>query len=104
VKWHTKIKKNATEEDISKDNDAVIINCKEDVQQSFAARYLTSFAKASNLSSIVRISMSPNVPLVVEYRFQDVGYLKYYLAPKIEEWHINKYYYVVDLIFLTVFW
>jgi len=29
--------------------------------------------------------MSPEVPLVVEYKIGDVGYIRYYLAPKIEE-------------------
>lgn len=29
--------------------------------------------------------MSADVPLVVEYRIQDIGHIRYYLAPKIEE-------------------
>lgn len=29
--------------------------------------------------------MSADVPLVVEYKIADMGYLKYYLTPKIEE-------------------
>jgi len=29
--------------------------------------------------------MSGDVPLVVEYQIEDLGYIRYYLAPKIEE-------------------
>lgn len=33
----------------------------------------------------VQLSMSADVPLVVEYRIHDIGHIRYYLAPKIEE-------------------
>lgn len=29
--------------------------------------------------------MSKDLPLVVEYTIDDIGYLKYYLAPKIDD-------------------
>ncbi len=29
--------------------------------------------------------MSPDVPLVVEYSIGDIGHIRYYLAPKIED-------------------
>ena len=29
--------------------------------------------------------MSPDVPLVVEYKIGDIGHVRYYLAPKIED-------------------
>jgi len=29
--------------------------------------------------------MSGEVPLVVEYQIEELGYIRYYLAPKIEE-------------------
>jgi proliferating cell nuclear antigen len=29
--------------------------------------------------------MSKDLPLVVEYTFDDIGHLKFYLAPKIED-------------------
>lgn len=52
---------------------------------SYLFRYLNSFAKASGLSEKVQLSMSPDVPLVVEFKVQDIGYIRYYLAPKIED-------------------
>jgi len=29
--------------------------------------------------------MSPDVPLVVEYKVPELGFVRYYLAPKIED-------------------
>jgi len=29
--------------------------------------------------------MSPEVPLVVEFKVSEIGYIRYYLAPKIED-------------------
>jgi len=57
----------------------------EPVTLSFALRYLNLFNKASNLSSQVVLSMSNDTPLVVEYRIEKLGSLKFYLAPKINE-------------------
>jgi proliferating cell nuclear antigen len=63
----------------------VIIDMEEPVELSFALRYLNFFTKATELSGSVIVSMSPDVPIVVEYPIEDVGYVKYYLAPKIDE-------------------
>jgi len=61
------------------------IDLQEPVTLTFASRYLNSFAKASGLSEKVQLSMSPDVPLVVEFKVTDIGYIRYYLAPKIED-------------------
>ena len=55
------------------------------MELTFALRYLNFFTKATPLSSSVTLSMSKDVPLVVEYRIGDMGYIRYYLAPKIED-------------------
>lgn len=57
----------------------------EPVSARFGLKYLTDFAKAAGLSSVVKLSMSKDLPLVVEYTFDDIGHLKFYLAPKIED-------------------
>jgi len=67
------------------DKDSTSIELQEPVTLTFASRYLNSFAKASGLSEKVQLSMSPDVPLVVEFKVQDIGYIRYYLAPKIED-------------------
>ena len=57
-------------------------------------RYLNFFTKATPLSKKVILSLSPEVPLVVEYDIEDVGHVKYFLAPKIDdeddEWNYKK--------------
>lgn len=70
---------------VDKEEEAVTIEMQEPVALTFACRYLNSFTKATPLSSQVQLSMSSDVPLVVEYRIADLGHIRYYLAPKIED-------------------
>lgn len=70
---------------VDKPEEAVVIEMQEPVTLTFALRYLNSFAKATPLSSTVTLSMSKELPIVVEYRIQDMGFVKFYLAPKIED-------------------
>jgi len=72
-------------QDSDKDEEKVVIDMEEPVELSFALRYLNFFTKATALSKQVIISMSPDVPVVVEYPIDDIGYVKFYLAPKIDE-------------------
>ncbi len=41
--------------------------------------------QATGLSSVVKLSMLADVPLVVEYAMEGMGHLRYYLAPKIDD-------------------
>ncbi|KAL7566343.1 hypothetical protein ACA910_015051 [Epithemia clementina (nom. ined.)] len=68
-----------------KDEEQVTIDMEEPVELQFALRYLNMFTKATPLSPVVNISMSPNVPIVIEYPIGEVGFVKFFLAPKIEE-------------------
>lgn len=70
---------------VDKEDEAVTIEMQEPVSLAFACQYLNSFTKATPLSAQVCLSMSPDVPLVVEYNIPDLGYIRYYLAPKIED-------------------
>ncbi|PSN38108.1 Proliferating cell nuclear antigen [Blattella germanica] len=70
---------------VDKEELAVTIEMQEPVTLTFASRYLNSFTKATSLSTAVQLSMSPDVPLVVEYRIGEIGHIRYYLAPKIED-------------------
>jgi len=65
--------------------DAVTIELREKTTLTFALRYLNLFTKATPLSAQVKLSMSEDVPLVVEYSIGESGYIRYYLAPKIED-------------------
>eukprot|EP01112_Ceratiomyxa_fruticulosa_P014430 TRINITY_DN412_c0_g1_i2.p1 TRINITY_DN412_c0_g1~~TRINITY_DN412_c0_g1_i2.p1 ORF type:complete len:265 (-),score=54.29 TRINITY_DN412_c0_g1_i2:101-895(-) len=69
----------------TKEEEAITVELQEPVTLSFALRYLNFFTKATSLSTSVSISMSRDVPMVVEYRIGDLGYVRYYLAPKIDD-------------------
>ncbi|GAB1597364.1 proliferating cell nuclear antigen-like [Argonauta hians] len=68
-----------------KEEESVTIEMNQSVVLTFALRYLNFFTKATPLSTHVTLSMSQDVPLVVEYKIADTGYIRYYLAPKIED-------------------
>merc|ERR1712179_8837 len=70
---------------VDKEEEAVVVDMQEPVTLTFACRYLNMFTKASPLSPQVSLSMSPDVPLVVEYAIGDIGHIRYFLAPKIED-------------------
>merc|ERR1719510_152612 len=65
--------------------EATVIDSKEEIAQAFALRYLQHFTKATPLSKVVTLRMTADVPLLVEYQIDELGYLRYYLAPKIDE-------------------
>jgi len=92
------------------EEEAITIDMQEPVTLTFACRYLNMFTKASwyvirsirsripfgisgtfnvfflfSLAPSVTLSMSQEVPLVVEYKIGDIGHIRYYLAPKIED-------------------
>lgn len=56
----------------------------EPLRMSYAMRYLLLFNKSSSLAEEVMISLAPSLPLVVHYQFE-LGEMKYYLAPKVNE-------------------
>lgn len=48
------------------------VDVKKEIALAFAIRYLGFFTKATNLSSVVTLSLSSNVPLCVEYPIEEV--------------------------------
>ena len=62
-----------------------MIDMEEPVELIFALRYPNFVTKASSLGPTVILSMSPEVPIVVEYPIGETGHIKYYLAPKIDD-------------------
>lgn len=63
----------------------VSIELNQPVELQFALRYLNHFAKATALSDTVTLSLVAEAPIVVEYPIANYGYIRYYLAPKIDE-------------------
>jgi proliferating cell nuclear antigen len=74
-----------TEDNNNNNNSNIMIELEEPVSQTFALRYLNSFTKATPLSKTVTLSLGPDVPLVTEYKMNDLGFVRYYLAPKIDD-------------------
>jgi proliferating cell nuclear antigen len=73
------------------DEDMVTILCDEPVEEEYDLGQLISFTKATPLSPIIYISMSPDVPLKIEYPLGgmnegvDSGCMQFYLAPKFDD-------------------
>jgi len=76
------LRNNTTLDDKSK-KDNVEINLSEPVSLTFSLKYLVNFCKATSVSSTVTISLSNEVPLLVQYDLGSGSYLRFYLAPKI---------------------
>ncbi|GKB54227.1 phospholipase-like protein, partial [Tanacetum coccineum] len=55
--------------------EATIIEMNEPVSLTFALRYMNSFTKANPLSSTVTITLSSELPVVVEYKIAEMGYI-----------------------------
>lgn len=61
----------------------VDISLAEPVALTFSLKYLVNFCKASGLSERVKLCLSSEVPLLVEYALSNNSYLRFYLAPKV---------------------
>jgi proliferating cell nuclear antigen len=46
---------------------------------------VVSYLSVAHTPSQVTLSMSKDLPVVVEYRIAEMGYVRYYLAPKIDD-------------------
>lgn len=68
---------------MDKPSENVEIDLTEPVALTFSLKYLTNFCKASGLSDSVKLCLSSEVPLLVEYGVQNNSYLRFYLAPKV---------------------
>jgi len=70
---------------VDTEKESVVIEMQDSVELTFALRYLTLFSKAAVLSESVTLYLSNEIPLMVEFRIEDMGHIRYYLAPKIED-------------------
>jgi len=74
---------------VDEEEEPITIKCEDEIALTFALRYLNFFAKATPLYDTVVLKMSPDVPLVVEYKIgdkeNDIGHIRFYLAPNIED-------------------
>jgi proliferating cell nuclear antigen len=63
----------------------VEVTMEEPITLSFALRFMGIFAKGSTLSERVTLKFAKDSPCMVEYGIDNVGYLRYYLAPKVDD-------------------
>lgn len=68
---------------IDKPEQNVEISLSEPVALTFSLKYLVNFCKASGLSSTVKLCLSNEMPLLVEYSLASNSWLRFYLAPKV---------------------
>lgn len=61
----------------------VDINLSEPVSLTFSLKYLVNFCKAAGMADQVKVCLSNEVPLLVEYQLGGGSYLRFYLAPKV---------------------
>ncbi|CAI2344638.1 unnamed protein product [Caenorhabditis sp. 36 PRJEB53466] len=67
------------------ESEAVSLEVKEPVNVNFSIKYMNQFTRATALGDRVRLSLCNEVPVVVEYPIEENGYLRFYLAPKIDD-------------------
>ena len=68
-----------------KEEDQIEIECNEKVHSSYGLQYLNSFSKASNLTNKVGLYLSSSFPLMIDYNIENIGFIKFYLAPKMDD-------------------
>ncbi|KAJ3522026.1 hypothetical protein NM208_g13032 [Fusarium decemcellulare] len=79
----------------------VKIDLSEPVSLTFSLKYLVNFCKAAGLSNSVKICLSNEVPLLVEYQIAGASqsHLRFYLAPKARSPPmLHPYLVVIDLL------
>lgn len=62
----------------------VKVEAKEPIRMIFSMRYLSSFSKATPLSEKITLKLAIEVPLQMEFKIDSFGFVRYYLAPKID--------------------
>lgn len=76
----TKIKEEVSEKDA-----AVEVTVEEPISLSFALRFFNIFGKGSVLADRVTLCFAKDSPCMVEYKLEGMGYLRFYLAPKLDD-------------------
>ena len=74
--------KNNTDE---KGESTVIIKCNEEVNKRYGLSYINNFSKASSLSNLVEVHFSESFPMKIHLAIEDMGFVEFYLAPKLDE-------------------
>jgi len=57
----------------------------DEYNKSYTTSFINNFAKGYNLSKTIDIITNPDMPIQLNYSFLDTGYIKYFVAPKIDD-------------------
>lgn len=63
----------------------VNIKCKSPFTQTFNLKYLGNFCRAASLSTEQTIHLYPDLPACITFPIDELGDLKFYLAPKVDD-------------------
>ena len=69
--------------DAEKPELSISIDLGDPVSLTFSLKYLVNFCKAQPLSSTVKVCLSNETPLLVEFLLSGSSYLQFFLAPKV---------------------
>ena len=68
-----------------KDMQGTSISMRQPACISVSLKFLTQFTKATPLSETVRLEFTNDCPMLIEYPVGDMGYIRFYLAPKVDD-------------------
>ncbi|KAJ2000410.1 hypothetical protein GGI04_004161 [Coemansia thaxteri] len=71
--------------DDEKSSPSTTVEINEPVSHSLALKYLSNFAKAAPLADRVTINLIEEAPVMFEFKISDIGHIRFYLAPQIDE-------------------
>lgn len=72
-------------DDEDEEDNGIKITSKEPVQLTFALKYLNFFCKSASLNKNVFLKVEEENPLMVEFALEGESFLRFYLAPKIDD-------------------
>lgn len=61
------------------------IHMRQPANVSVSLKFLSQFTKATPLSETVRLEFTNDCPMCIEYPIGQMGFIRFYLAPKVEE-------------------
>ncbi|AFP65558.1 proliferating cell nuclear antigen (nucleomorph) [Chroomonas mesostigmatica CCMP1168] len=64
--------------------DRVHIESTDSIKMLFSMRYLSSFSKATPLCDKIILKIGKDVPLQMEFKIESFGFVRFYLAPKVD--------------------
>lgn len=65
-------------------NENVQVNLSESIKMIFSMKYLLNFSKATPLAEKITLKMAKEIPLQIEFKIESFGFVRFYLAPKLE--------------------